>query len=132
MPDTPLSSFLAATDYRGMILALRFPQTLSGMFGGIELDLFVMCRRPRDERLRITVLCEGVFDFQMQPNYTLIEGVPNVELLRSDPLLDPARLGGLWCDENEPQRDKAALALLRCGRGYVIAEKFTVIAAEPW
>lgn len=132
MSDTPLSSILAAADYRGMILALRFPDGLSGMFGGIELDLFVLCRRPRDEALRITVWCEGVFDYHMQPDYTLIEGVPNVELLRDDPLLDPARLGGLWCDENEPQRDKAALALLRCGRGYVIAVKFTVIAAEPW
>lgn len=126
MQHLPLSDFLAAADYRGMILALRFPQGLSGMFGGIELDLFVMCRRPRDERRWVTVHCEGVFDFGMSPDYTLIEGLPNVEFTRHHPLLDAKRLAGLWCDENEPQRDRAALSLLRCGRGYVIAEQFTV------
>ncbi len=132
MQHTPFSDFLAAADYRGMILALRFPQDTSGMFGGIELDLFVMCLRPRQERRRITVQCEGVFDFHLGPDYSLIEGLPNVEIVRDDPLLDATRLAGLWCGENEPQRDRDSLSLLRCGSGYVIAECFTLSANETW
>jgi hypothetical protein len=126
MSRIPLSDFLAKARYRGMVLSLRFPGGLSGMFGGIEFDMFVTCWEPEEERRWVTVHCDRVFDFGMSPSYTLLEGLPDIEFTRHDPLLHAQRLNTLWCDENEPQRDRAALALLRCGGSYVIAEKFTL------
>lgn len=123
----PLAEYFGNGSVLGMILGLRFPQGISGMFGGIDLEISLMRLGEAQRASCMMVRCDGVYDFGMRPDYTLIEGMCRVVLTRDHPLLDPARLMSLWCaGENEPDCNKDALELLHCGGAYVIAERFTV------
>jgi hypothetical protein len=106
------------------LLAMGFSQGLCGLFGGIRLVLYVAPEGFGEGPMKLEVRCEDVYDFRLEPEYTLLEGISSLELLSDDPLLERQRLDGLWCDENEPRVNKDNLRLLRFGGGYVIAERF--------
>ena len=95
---------------------------------GTRLTLKFILMRPRQ---RFRVFCSNVWDYGFHPEFTLLEGAPELQLIERDKRLDPKRLASRWCQENMPDGDPANARLFVFSHRFVIAGRFTVEADPP-